>query len=96
MIDTDSNVFPNSWLMNGVDNSIGAKWQASYKSAYDSSNVIHHQSFDDGTVGNQVTEGNSAYDNCYESSPGTNRYSNTQSFTPNLSMRIQTTNITGG
>lgn len=27
MIDTDSDVFPRSWLLNGVDNSIGAFWQ---------------------------------------------------------------------
>lgn len=32
MIDTDSDVFPNSWLLNGVDNSIGAKWQLKYRS----------------------------------------------------------------
>lgn len=32
MIDTDSDVFPNQWLLNGVDNSIGAKWQLKYRS----------------------------------------------------------------
>ena len=32
MMDTDSDVFPNSWLMNGVDNSIGARWQLKYRS----------------------------------------------------------------
>lgn len=32
MIDTDSDVFPTSWLLNGVDNSIGAKWQLKYRS----------------------------------------------------------------
>ncbi len=32
MIDTDSDVFPSSWLLNGVDNSIGAKWQLNYRS----------------------------------------------------------------
>ncbi len=32
MIDTDSDVFPNYWLMNGVDNSIGARWQLKYRS----------------------------------------------------------------
>ncbi len=35
MIDTDSDVFPNSWLMNGVDNSIGARWQVKYRSMND-------------------------------------------------------------
>lgn len=32
MIDTDSDVFPNYWLINGIDNSIGAKWQLKYQS----------------------------------------------------------------
>jgi hypothetical protein len=32
MMDTDSDVFPNYWLLNGVDNSIGAKWQLKYRS----------------------------------------------------------------
>jgi hypothetical protein len=32
MMDTDSDVFPNQWLLNGVDNSIGAKWQLKYRS----------------------------------------------------------------
>lgn len=32
MMDTDSNVFPSSWLLNGLDNSIGARWQLKYRS----------------------------------------------------------------
>jgi hypothetical protein len=32
MMDTDSDVFPNHWLLNGVDNAIGARWQLSYRS----------------------------------------------------------------
>lgn len=32
MFDTDSDVFPTSWLLNGVDNSIGAKWRLNYRS----------------------------------------------------------------
>lgn len=32
MIDTDSDVFPTNWLLNGVDNSIGARWQLKYRS----------------------------------------------------------------
>lgn len=35
MIDTDSDVFPSYWLLNGVDNSIGASWQLSYRSMTD-------------------------------------------------------------
>ena len=32
MLDTDTDVFPETWLLNGIDNSIGAKWQLSYRS----------------------------------------------------------------
>jgi hypothetical protein len=32
MIDTDSDVFPTNWLLNGIDNSIGANWQLKYRS----------------------------------------------------------------
>jgi hypothetical protein len=35
MFDTDSDVFPSNWLLNGVDNSIGAKWNLSYRSMTD-------------------------------------------------------------
>lgn len=96
MIDTDTNVFPNSWLLNGVDNSIGARWQTQYKSAIDASNVVLQQSFDDGTNGNPVTEGTSQYNNCYANSPATITYNNSQYVSPNLSMRIATTTSTGG
>nr|MBP7821110.1 hypothetical protein [Candidatus Saccharibacteria bacterium] len=89
LIDTDTNVFPTKWLMNGLDNSIGAKWQAMYKSAYDASNVINHQSFDDGTNGVVVTEGNSSYDNCFEAGSATLKYSNAQYVTPGLSARLE-------
>ncbi len=32
MFDTDTDVFPTYWLLNGVDNSIGAKWNLKYRS----------------------------------------------------------------
>ena len=35
MIDTDTDVFPTGWLMNGLDNSIGARWQVKYRSMHD-------------------------------------------------------------
>lgn len=38
-IDTDSDVFPNKWLLNGVDNSIGAKWQLKYRSMTNTSTL---------------------------------------------------------
>jgi hypothetical protein len=35
MIDTDGDVFPTKWLMNGLDNSTGARWQVKYRSMHD-------------------------------------------------------------
>lgn len=35
MIDTDTDVFPTSWLINGLDNSTGARWQVRYRSMHD-------------------------------------------------------------
>jgi len=32
MIDADTDVFPTKWLLNGIDNSVGASWQLSYQS----------------------------------------------------------------
>jgi hypothetical protein len=32
LIDTDSDVFPTTWLINGLDNSIGARWYLKYQS----------------------------------------------------------------
>ena len=32
-IDTDTDVFPTKWLMNGLDNDVGARWQARYRSS---------------------------------------------------------------
>jgi hypothetical protein len=36
MIDTDTDVFPTKWLMNGLDNSTGAKWFMRYRSSTNS------------------------------------------------------------
>ena len=88
MIDTDTNVFPTKWLLNGIDNSIGARWQATYRSAYDSYYLLHHATFDQGTNGNAVTETTTAFDNCYSAGNGTNTYSNAFSVTPSLSMHV--------
>jgi N-acetylneuraminic acid mutarotase len=33
MIDTDTDVFPTKWLMNGLDNDVGARWQMKYRSS---------------------------------------------------------------
>ncbi len=39
LIDTDGDVFANSWLMNGIDNSIGARWQVRYRSMNDTDGI---------------------------------------------------------
>lgn len=39
MFDTDTDVFPTNWLLNGVDNSIGARWNLSYRSATDTTTL---------------------------------------------------------
>ncbi len=43
MIDTDTDVFPTSWLLNGIDNSIGARWQTKYRSMHDISDGASQQ-----------------------------------------------------
>lgn len=39
MMDTDTDVFPTHWLMNGLDNSIGARWNLRYRSMNDTDGV---------------------------------------------------------
>jgi hypothetical protein len=95
LMDTDTNVFPNSFLINGLDNSIGARWQAQYQSAVDTSNVVLQQSFDDGTSGNNVVVGTSNYDSCTATGSMTNKYSNAQYVTSGNSMRLQVTSGSG-
>lgn len=41
LIDAGKDVFPTKWLMNGIDNSIGARWQMSYKSMNDGQATIY-------------------------------------------------------
>jgi hypothetical protein len=41
MIDTDTDVFPTKWLMNGIDNSIGARWQVKYRSMHDLDTLVN-------------------------------------------------------
>lgn len=38
-VDADSDVFPNAWLLNGLDNNIGARWQFAYRSSTDTANT---------------------------------------------------------
>lgn len=41
MIDTDTDVSPTGWLMNGLDNSIGARWQTKYRSMHDLDTLVN-------------------------------------------------------
>lgn len=41
MIDTDTDVFPTKWLMNGIDNSIGARWRLKYRSMHDLDTLVN-------------------------------------------------------
>lgn len=43
LIDTDTDVFPTKWLMNGLDNSIGARWRARYSTMHDTSDGAGQQ-----------------------------------------------------
>jgi hypothetical protein len=48
-IDTDTDVFPSKWLLNGVDNGTGAQWILNYKSST-SSAAVWGQNTNAGTV----------------------------------------------
>lgn len=48
-IDTDTDVFPTKWLMNGLDNSTGAEWYMKYRSST-ASTAAWGQETDYGTV----------------------------------------------
>ena len=69
LIDTDTNVFPNSWLLNGLDNSIGARWQTSYRSAVDAPNVIEDEQYT-GSNGVDMTNVNTTCDTVYDVDAG--------------------------
>ncbi|MCB9821308.1 hypothetical protein H6798_02120 [Candidatus Nomurabacteria bacterium] len=56
LIDTDTDVFPNSWLMNGLDNSIGARWRVSYKTMNDTDGVATDCGTADMTDWGQITD----------------------------------------
>ena len=58
MIDTDTDVFPTKWLMNGIDNSIGARWQMRYRSMTDIDGVTSDCVSDMTTWGQETNFGN--------------------------------------
>jgi hypothetical protein len=41
LIDTDTDVFPTKWLLNGLDNSTGAEWYLRYRSMHDLDTLIN-------------------------------------------------------
>jgi N-acetylneuraminic acid mutarotase len=43
LIDTDTDVFPTYWLLNGVDNSTGARWLMKYRTMHDISDGAGQQ-----------------------------------------------------
>ncbi|HEX8182533.1 MAG TPA: hypothetical protein VF575_02935 [Candidatus Saccharimonadales bacterium] len=49
LIDTDTDVFPSKWLMNGLDNDVGARWKFTYRSSTDAT-AAWGQTTDYGTV----------------------------------------------
>jgi hypothetical protein len=54
MIDTDTDVFPTGWLMNGLDNSTGAEWYLRYSSMHDLDTLVAPNE-DCGTSANMPT-----------------------------------------
>lgn len=58
MFDTDDDVYPQKWLLNGLDNSVGAYWQLNYRSMSTSGNCNTTMStFGQNTNVNPVTLG---------------------------------------
>jgi hypothetical protein len=56
MIDTDSDVFPTKWLIDGTDNALGARWQMIYRSSTESAAAWGHETnFGSVTPGNTAT-----------------------------------------
>jgi len=60
-VDADSDVFPDAWLLNGLDNDIGARWQFAYRSSTNIANAWGVDTvFGDTTLGRVETY--TAYD----------------------------------
>jgi hypothetical protein len=57
MIDTDTDVFANSWLLNGLDNSTGARWYLRYRSMTDIDGVTADCVADMTTWGQEYNHG---------------------------------------
>ena len=102
-IDADTDVFPNAWLLNGLDNNIGARWQFGYRSSASAPNTVFHESYDAGTDGVQVNglndgSPNSEYSNCYNNNgtgTASHLYTDTFSVTPDLSVEFDVSGGTG-
>lgn len=57
MIDTHTDVFANSWLLNGLDNSTGARWYLRYRSMTDIDGVTADCVADMTTWGQEYNHG---------------------------------------
>lgn len=55
LIDTDTDVKPTKWLLNGLDNSIGARWQLSYRSMTDTTSTCSYATGTIQQTGTSVT-----------------------------------------
>jgi hypothetical protein len=95
MIDTDTDVFPTKWLMNGIDNSIGARWRMDYRSAVGGSYIVDDISFDNGSNGTPLSASNTRFSQCYVIGNGTLNFSNLQYVSAGLSGRFATTSGAG-
>ncbi len=58
MIDTDTDVFPTKWLLNGLDNSIGAAWQLKYSSMTNPNAAVNCAASPMTTWGQETNAGN--------------------------------------
>lgn len=56
LIDTDTDVFPTKWLLNGLDNSIGARWNLRYRSMNDTDGIATDCGTADMTTWGQDTD----------------------------------------
>ncbi|MGH7241661.1 MAG: Kelch repeat-containing protein, partial [Candidatus Saccharimonadales bacterium] len=73
MFDTDDDVYPQKWLLNGLDNSVGAFWQLNYRSMSTTANCAGSAmtTFGQNTTVNPVTLGTPGTYTVYDGS-GTN------------------------
>lgn len=105
-VDADSNVFPNAWLLNGLDNNIGARWQFGYRSAATTPDISFQETFDSASNGSSAWGAddypahtpNTNYDTCYVNNgtgSASKLISNSWNVTASNSITYATTGGTG-